>query len=261
MIILSLSLRGFGSPTKLASLKSLFSKIKPDVVFLQETLVSSDKAKALFLKCLPHRSVVAVDSLGHSGGLLTSWNPDVADFQAFGISVGIFIEGKLLFSSTSFKLLNCYAPYSNHEAFWQKLFDSGILHEDNLILGGDLNFILSTHEVWGTSARIDPKAVFFYSIFHRAGLIDLHPSMSSPTWRNGKIGANGIAKRLDRFLLDSKLIGDRLHFRSWVEPSTISNHHPICLSIEGPPRLTAAPFKFNCSWIGDLGFNSLVKNT
>jgi hypothetical protein len=41
----------------------------------------------------------------------------------------------------------------------------------------------------------------------------------------------------------------------------ILNHHPICLSIEGPQRVTAAPFKFNCSWIGDLSFNTLVKKT
>jgi len=161
MIILSLNLRGFGSPTKLASLKILFTKIKPNVVFLQETLVSSEKEKSLFLKCLPHWAVAAVDSIGRFGGLLTGWNLDVVDFKSSGISARIFIEGKLLFSSTSFKLLNYYGPYNNREAFWEKLFESGILHEENLILGGDLNLTLSTQEVWGTSARMDQKDGFF----------------------------------------------------------------------------------------------------
>jgi len=97
--------------------------------------------------------------------------------------------------------------------------------------------------------------VFFNSLFHRVGLI------LSPTWRNIRIGVNGIAKRLDRFMLDSNLINDHLHFRSWVEPSSISDHHPIGLSIEGPQRATTTPFKFNCSWIGDQIYNIFVKKT
>jgi hypothetical protein len=40
-------------------------------------------------------------------------------------------------------------PYKDREPFWQQLSDSGLLCEDNLIIGGDLNFTLSAREVWG----------------------------------------------------------------------------------------------------------------
>jgi hypothetical protein len=121
MIIFSLNLCGFGSPSKLASLKRLFQKIKPDIVFLQETLVHGDKAKDIFLQCLPRWCVVALDSLGHSGGLLTGWNPDVVEFHAFGTTAGIFLEGRVKHSKVPFKLINCYAPYKECEPFWQAL--------------------------------------------------------------------------------------------------------------------------------------------
>jgi len=128
MILLSLNLRGFGSPIKLASLKRLFAKIKPDIVFLQETLVLGDKAKELFLQCLPRWSTVALDTHGFSGGLLTGLNPDVGDFQAIGTSVRILSFGRVKPSNSSFNLLNCYAPYKDWEPFWKTLFDSGLIH-------------------------------------------------------------------------------------------------------------------------------------
>jgi hypothetical protein len=131
---------GFGSPTKLASLKRLLLKIKPDIVFLQETLVHGDKAKNLFLQCLPQWNVVSLDPIGHSRGLLTGWNPIFAEFCAFGTTAGIFLEGRVKLSKDPIKLLNCYAPYKDREPFWKKLFDSGFLCEDNLIIGGDLKF-------------------------------------------------------------------------------------------------------------------------
>jgi hypothetical protein len=118
MIIFSLNLRGFGSPTKLTSLKHLLLQIKPDIVFLQETLIDGDKEKSLFFQCLPHWNVVALDSNGCSGGLLTGWNPTLAEFCAFGTAAGIFLEGRFKHSTDHVKLLNCYAPYKDRESFW-----------------------------------------------------------------------------------------------------------------------------------------------
>jgi exonuclease III len=261
MIIFSLNLRGFGSPTKLASLKRLFLKIKSDIVFLQETLVHGDKAKNLFLQCLPHWCVVALDSLGLLGGLLTEWNPDVDEFHAFGTTSGIFLEGRVKHSKTPFKIFNCYAPYKEHEPFWKELFDSGFLHEDNIIIGGDLNFTLSANEVWGTTTMIDPLVDFIDNLLHRSRLIDLQPSVITPTWRNGRTGYNGISKRLDQFILDSKLVDGHQQFQMWVDFSSISNHQPICLQFGGPPQTSTTPFKFNCSWIKDPDFISLVHST
>jgi hypothetical protein len=81
---------------------------------------------------------------------------------------GFYWMAGLKLSKSTFKLLNCYAPYKDREPFWKTLFDSGLLHEDNLIIGGDLNFTLSANEVWGATARTDPLADFIDSLLHRS---------------------------------------------------------------------------------------------
>jgi exonuclease III len=121
MIILSFNLHGFGGPTKIASLKLLLKQVNPDIVFLQETLVDGEKAKRLFLQCLPMWNVVALDPSGRSGGLLSGWNPTYAELCAFGTSAGIYLEGRFKQSAEKIKLLNCYAPYKDREFFGNPL--------------------------------------------------------------------------------------------------------------------------------------------
>ena len=87
MILISLNLRGVGGTLKSASFRRVLDTTNPNIVFLQETLVEGDKAKSLFLQCLPHWNAIALDSQGHSGGLLSGWNPAYAEFCAFGTSL------------------------------------------------------------------------------------------------------------------------------------------------------------------------------
>jgi hypothetical protein len=123
MILFSLNLHGFGGAHKLASLKSLLLQTAPVVVFLQETLVSADKAMSSFLKFLPSWNCVALDPNGRSGGLLVGWNPALAELNALGSFAGIYLEGRFRNTEVEVKLLNCYAPYKDHESFWQPIVD------------------------------------------------------------------------------------------------------------------------------------------
>jgi exonuclease III len=45
MILLTLNVRGVGGALKTASMHRLFTKVKLDIIFLQETLVAEDKAR------------------------------------------------------------------------------------------------------------------------------------------------------------------------------------------------------------------------
>jgi hypothetical protein len=244
---------------KLASLKALLIQINPDIVFLQETLVNGDKAKQLFLQCFPTWNVVALDPCGHSGGFLSGWNPSCVELYDFDTLVGIYLEGRFKQSADKVKLLNCYAPYKDRELFWHPIIQSGLLSEEGIIVGGDLNFTLSTREVWGDSARNDPLTDFFTSLIQSSGLVDVQPTKLAPTWRNGRAGSAGIAKILDRFLLDDSLIGSSSKIRSWVINSTISDHNTICLQLDSFSQRSPPPFKFNTSWIKDQSFSSLIK--
>jgi hypothetical protein len=41
------------------------------------------------------------------------------------------------------KVLNCYGPCAEREVFWENIKRDGLLKEQNLILGGDLDLTTS----------------------------------------------------------------------------------------------------------------------
>ena len=82
-----------------------------------------------------------------------------------------------------------------------KAYRGGILSLPNLVLGGDLNLTLHSSEIWGTKASMDPLSSLFLSLFESVGLVDVTPLVAGPTWRNGRVGNEGISKRLDHFLI------------------------------------------------------------
>jgi exonuclease III len=75
MIVESLNVRGVGGSLKSLTLTRFLEKNKPDVLFIQETMVGAAKAREVFYKLLPNWNLCGVDSIGLSGGLLSAWNP------------------------------------------------------------------------------------------------------------------------------------------------------------------------------------------
>ena len=122
-----------------------------------------------------------------------------------------------------------YGPYRDQECFWEKAHRGGILSILNLVLGGDLNLVFYSSEIWGKKASPDPLSSHFRSLFNSVGLVDIAPSVAGPTWRNGRSGNEGISKRLDRFLMSTSLIQSLGVHRVWTHVSDISDHHSICL--------------------------------
>ena len=81
--------------------------------------------------------------------------------------------------------------------FWDKALRGGLLNLPHLVIGGDLNLTLRSSKVWGVKASLDPLSNHFLSLFQSVGLVDVAPLASGPTWRNGRLGVEGISKRLD----------------------------------------------------------------
>jgi hypothetical protein len=191
----------------------------------------------------------AASSVGNSGGLLASWDPTLFDLSPMLSPGGILLSGTCFELKTSINLLNVYGPCVDRKAFWERLDDIGLLAAKNLILAGDLNLITSPKEMWGEKASIDPLMSFFNHIFYKNALIDMKPAELLPTWRNGRLGPAGIAKRLDRFL---NCRGATLAFLQQTRMGKspfLSDHAPICLQI-GEGRFGAGqPFKFNPQWL------------
>jgi hypothetical protein len=92
------------------------------------------------------------------------------------------LDGVVKDLSKRLKLINCYGPYSDREVFWEVIKRDGFLKEQNLILGGDLNFTTSNREMWGAHARVDPLQLYFSQLIQVEGLVDVEPLKVLPTW-------------------------------------------------------------------------------
>jgi hypothetical protein len=128
-----------------------------------------------------------------------------------------------------------------------------------VILGGDLNFSLGLSEVWGLHARVDPLAGYFGQKLVDCKLIDLEPTLLKPTWRNNRVGEDGVAKRMDHFLIADSFLEKQLTMKQWIGSGGISDHYPIFFEFRQGPKNPASPFKFNKTWLEDESFINLVK--
>lgn len=93
MIMLSLNIRGIRGTLKLLSLCCLCESVNSDVVFLQETMVSGEKAREMFAKIKKEWEFSTIGFVGQLGGLLLSWNSRRLCLTPFLSFVGIWLEG------------------------------------------------------------------------------------------------------------------------------------------------------------------------
>jgi hypothetical protein len=194
MIVLSLNIRGIGGTLKAAFFRRLLEHSKPDVLFLQETLVTDHSSRDFLHLFRPLWVSAAANSIGNSGGLLVAWDPSLFDLKPFMTCGGILLLGRCFATNQELALLNIYGPCQDKPTFWMHLAESGILSLPNLILGGDLNITLSTDEQWGGAPSTGSGEKYFRDLFTNLNLIDIVPDRLVPTWRNGRSRSEAIPK-------------------------------------------------------------------
>jgi hypothetical protein len=188
MLLLSLNIRGIGGTLKLASVRRVLDKTRPELVLFQETMVLAEKARDFMFKIRPNWLCCAVNSDGSSGGLMVSWDPNFFYLNPSLTCGGIFLSGFYIATRRQVNILNTYGPCVERKVFWERLGRSGLLSYNNLILMGDLNLTLSSGEIWGGVRNLGCLAGFFKNFFLGLGLIDILPGKLVPTWRNNRAG-------------------------------------------------------------------------
>jgi hypothetical protein len=139
------------------------------------------------------------------------------------------------------------------------LAESGVLSLPNLILGGDLNIILTADEHWGGPFLPGSSEAFYRDLFASNNLIDVQPPCLVPTWRNGRTGTAAIARRLDRFLVAEAFLTSSSSPSSWVEFPFVSDHALILLKLLPPTLHRSIPFKFNHHWTQNGDYSTIVR--
>ena len=174
-----------------------------------------------------------MDSTELSGGMLSAWNPKKDVFSSFLTPTRIMLDGFFKDLDRSMKLIHCYGLYSDREVFWEAIKREGIFNEQNLILGGDLNFTTSIREVWGAHAREDPLLPFFSQLIQDEGLANVEPLKFLPTWRNLRVGEAHVAKILDHYLIIESMSKLPFQYRQWIGSGGESNHSPVWFVVAG----------------------------
>lgn len=228
MKIMSFNCRGLVGAHKKSALKRVVITEHPNFALLQETLGTGEEVKTSLEHLLPGWSFTTIDALGRSGGLATGWNSykvQVIDFWG--------LDSDLCLKKFVFKEL--------------------------LILRGGLNLSLGLPKVWGDNARPDSLADYFGNKFAEANLTNLAPTPLKPTWKNNKTGTAGVAKRIDRFMINDSLMNNSLTIKQWIGFGGLSDHHPIFLELKCDSEKPRSPFKFNKTWLEDDSSLKLIK--
>ena len=105
--------------------------------------------------------------------------------------------------------------------------------EEKVIIKGDVNITTSWVEIWGHNARIDEEIGYFKHKIENSGFIEVEPLKWVPTWRNNSYGIEGVAKRLDRFLVSESIMYEVGGSKSWVIIVGFFDHCEIILQIDG----------------------------
>ena len=155
MICVTLNMRGLCSGPKRTAIKRIIDNQHVDIFLLQETKIEEVKACEYFLRIKPGWRVSALDSADLSGGTLVAWNPVVGDFSPYRTCAGILLSRYCKGFENLLHILNIYAPCRERKCFWDEISRSGCLNVPNLILEGDLNFIMFASEVLGGGFSLD----------------------------------------------------------------------------------------------------------
>ena len=113
MILLTLNVRGVGGTLKLASMCRLLNYIKPDIIFLQETLVDDEKARKNLLPLHPTWMFSDMSSVEKFDGLLVAWNLNTLELLPFHCVGGILLTCVHLPEKRRLNLINVYGPCSS----------------------------------------------------------------------------------------------------------------------------------------------------
>jgi hypothetical protein len=206
-------------------------------------LVDGQKARSFLNNFRPDWHTCSVNSLGNSGGLAASWDPSKFDLHPYLSCGGILLTGTCLWNNLQINLLNSYGPCQNKKLFWDRVESRGLLDLPNLIIVGDLNFTTSSRRNLGSLCQPRSLGRFFISLFQMHRLVDFPPDVLIPTWRNGRVGSEYIAKRLDRFYLSESLSTTDGRIRSWVNTPYLSDHAPIIITVRATSGAHLLPFQ------------------
>ncbi|KAF5464528.1 hypothetical protein F2P56_014601 [Juglans regia] len=263
MKICSWNARGLGNPCGIRTLCDLIQREGPDVLFLQETRLSTREMESCKYK-LGFQNCLGISSQGRKGGIALLWDAEI-DLSVINYSsnhVDAIIKDSCLRQGHWFLTAIYGFPETHLRHHSWNLIKSLCRDNDKpwLVLG-DFNKILHAHEKSGGNPRPERQLRDFREVVDVCRLRDLGYLGPKFTWSNRRAGDKCIRERLDRCLVNSEWWASfpRAHVTHGV--AAYSDHLPIWLNLEGEvgSHFVKKSFKFEAMWVGEAECEDIIK--
>lgn len=238
--IVSLNVQGLNTPEKRSKLLLTMHRLKANVIFLQETHFRSNNTPKLSNAQYPtvlHATNPLHKTKGVSILIAKNCPFQIKDSLIDTDGRYLFIKGSL--HNKTITLANIYAPNKHQVPFFRSVTNSlTTFQEGTLILGGDFNVPLNPIQDTSSGASTLPYTALreIKSLLKKLLLHDtwrtMNPDVKDYTFYSTP---HNRYSRLDYIFLTQNDL-PQIHHTS-IEPMTISDHHPISLSLR-LPRLT-----------------------
>lgn len=231
---LSQNIKGMGSPIKRSRIFAHLKRLKPDLVFLQEThMRTKDQVR---LKC------PWVSEVFHSNFNSKARGVAILIGKSVQFSASKVISDKngryLIVTGTLFQvpilLINIYAPNFDDPHFMNKLFEClPSLNNNLLIIGGDINCVIDPNLDRSNPRTLTPSLMSrsLSDFMSKNGCIDPW-RFYNPTTKEYSFFSqmHQSFSRIDYYFIDAKLISKVLTVN--YHPIVISDHAPLSVDIQ-----------------------------
>jgi len=260
MKIISWNCRGLGSPRTTPSLKYLVCVYKPDMLYLCETISTSNKTEELKY-VLGFDFCFTVNKQGQSGGFILYWNSSV------NCSISNYsnnhIDAEIRDINKGKWRLTGYYGFPNNgrrQEAWNFLRQLANVSNLPWCIIGDFNDILSLDEKKGNNERANWLIIGFRNAVCDSRLADVHTKGYLYTWFKSLGTTTAVEEHLDRALATESW---QIQYPDAVLenlPAPSSDHDAIMLSCEliSNNRRVLPQFKFENAWLADPNFRSFV---
>lgn len=263
MNLVSWNCRGMGSSLKTNAVRDLLKSEHPDILLLQETKINDQDFKN-FLKINKIYEGTTISASGASGGIGTIW--DKRNWKLLSqkhSSWWLRSDVQNVTKTEEYTIYNIYAPHQLHDkaACWNSIKEDLLeMQGRSIFLGGDLNLIRNSEEKLGGNFLADSSRDSLEEIILNHNLVDFQPQNGRFTWSNKRTGRHNIKERLDRILVQERIVTRFACVKSFIIQGYYSDHKPVTLKLDKGSNFGPLPFRYNRMWEEQEDFRLMVKD-
>lgn len=262
MSCLAWNCHGLANPRTVRFLKEIINQLRPNLVFLSETMVRREKVDK-FCKAIHYAGSFTIDSQGHGGGLALLWKNEgrveikgssnhYIDFEVTCDQVGRW-------RYTGF--YGCPERQRRRES-WQIIRNLAAISDLPWCMIGDYNDMMHVHEKQGGRPHERVLLEGFKAAVYESGLDDLGFIGNEYTWEKSRGSRRWVQERLDRGLANQEWHNMFSQATVKVLEVSTSDHMPLFLELN---RMRYVPksrrFKFENMWIKEEQCSKLVQDS